>query len=124
MRAVVAQTDEPKWWERNAGPNMIDVHSTEDFISALSKAGDQLVIVEFYGTWCGSCRALFPKVGTHLIFSWFLREFRNGHLWHLICIHCSQCYVRFINVEDHESNFMEIFFRYPLGCYSKSLLKW
>ncbi|XP_078438972.1 thioredoxin-like 2, chloroplastic isoform X2 [Wolffia australiana] len=61
-RAVVAQTDEPKWWERNAGPNMIDIHSTEEFISALSKAEDRLVIVEFYGTWCGSCRALFPKL--------------------------------------------------------------
>ncbi|CAA7397276.1 unnamed protein product [Spirodela intermedia] len=62
VRAVVAQTDEPQWWEKNAGPNMIDVHSTEEFISALSNAGDQLVIVEFYGTWCGSCRALFPKL--------------------------------------------------------------
>lgn len=41
---------------------MIDIHSTEEFINALSQAGDKLVIVEFYGTWCGSCRALFPKV--------------------------------------------------------------
>lgn len=41
---------------------MIDIHSTQDFLHALSEAGDKLVIVEFYGTWCASCRALFPKV--------------------------------------------------------------
>ena len=43
---------------------MIDIHSTQEFLSALSEVGDRLVIVEFYGTWCASCRALFPKV-TH-----------------------------------------------------------
>lgn len=41
---------------------MVDIHSTQEFLSALSQAGDRLVIVEFYGTWCASCRALFPKV--------------------------------------------------------------
>ncbi|EEF48055.1 thioredoxin-like 2, chloroplastic [Ricinus communis] len=62
VHATVAETDQPKWWERNAGPNMIDIHSTQEFLSALSQAGDRLVIVEFYGTWCASCRALFPKL--------------------------------------------------------------
>ncbi|KZV20380.1 Atypical CYS HIS rich thioredoxin 2, partial [Dorcoceras hygrometricum] len=50
-----------KWWERDAGPNMKDIHSTQEFLSALSEAGDKLVIVEFYGTWCASCRAIFPR---------------------------------------------------------------
>lgn len=59
--ATVTRTGEPKWWERNAGPNMVDVHSTKEFLDALSQAGDRLVIVEFYGTWCASCKALFPK---------------------------------------------------------------
>lgn len=62
IHATVAETDQPKWWERNAGPNMIDIHSTDEFLSALSQAEDRLVIVEFYGTWCASCRALFPKL--------------------------------------------------------------
>ncbi|CAN1185589.1 Thioredoxin-like 2, chloroplastic [Linum perenne] len=62
VHATVAETDQPKWWERNSGPNMIDIHSTQEFLSALSEAGDRLVIVEFYGTWCASCRALFPKL--------------------------------------------------------------
>ncbi|KAI4379535.1 hypothetical protein MLD38_005816 [Melastoma candidum] len=59
---VETDQDQPKWWERNAGPNMIDIHSTQEFLSALSQAGDKLVIVEFYGSWCASCKALFPKL--------------------------------------------------------------
>ncbi|XP_017240278.1 thioredoxin-like 2, chloroplastic [Daucus carota subsp. sativus] len=62
VQATIAETDQPKWWEKTAGPNMIDIHSTQDFLNALSQAGERLVIVEFYGTWCGSCRALFPKL--------------------------------------------------------------
>ncbi|KAJ8766943.1 hypothetical protein K2173_011761 [Erythroxylum novogranatense] len=61
LHATVAETEQPKWWQKNAA-NMIDIHSTQEFLSALSQAGDGLVIVEFYGTWCASCRALFPKL--------------------------------------------------------------
>lgn len=61
---IVSQNEGPKWWERNAGKNMVDVHSTEEFLNQLSEAGDRLVIVEFYGTWCASCRALFPKLSS------------------------------------------------------------
>uniref|UniRef100_A0ACD5TQG9 Uncharacterized protein n=2 Tax=Avena sativa TaxID=4498 RepID=A0ACD5TQG9_AVESA len=61
--AIRSETGEqPKWWEKNAGANMIDIHSTQEFLDALRDAGDKLVIVEFYGTWCGSCRALFPRL--------------------------------------------------------------
>lgn len=62
VNALVAETERPNWWERTAAPNMIDIHSTQEFAHELSHAGDRLVIVEFYGTWCASCRALFPKV--------------------------------------------------------------
>ncbi|KAL1551652.1 thioredoxin-like 2, chloroplastic isoform X1 [Salvia divinorum] len=61
-RAAAAETDQPEWWEKNAGPNMIDINSTQEFVDALSQAGDRLVIVEFFGAWCASCRALFPKI--------------------------------------------------------------
>ncbi|XP_004513104.1 thioredoxin-like 2, chloroplastic [Cicer arietinum] len=59
--ATISETGQPKWWEKNA-PNMIDIHSTQEFLNALSQAGDRLVIVDFYGTWCASCRGLYPKL--------------------------------------------------------------
>ncbi|KAL0319376.1 UNVERIFIED_CONTAM: Thioredoxin-like 2, chloroplastic [Sesamum angustifolium] len=62
VHATASETDQPKWWEKNAGPNMIDIHSTQEFVDALGQAGDRLVIVEFFGSWCASCRALFPKI--------------------------------------------------------------
>ncbi|XP_051113793.1 thioredoxin-like 2, chloroplastic [Andrographis paniculata] len=62
IKAAVTETEQPKWWERNAGPNMIDIHSTQEFLNALSEAGERLVIIEVYGTWCASCRAIFPKL--------------------------------------------------------------
>ncbi|GJM94845.1 hypothetical protein PR202_ga11527 [Eleusine coracana subsp. coracana] len=46
--AVTESGDQPKWWEKNAAPNMIDIHSTQEFLDALRDAGDRLVIVEFY----------------------------------------------------------------------------
>ncbi|KAL5566917.1 hypothetical protein UlMin_030081 [Ulmus minor] len=61
VQAAIAETEQPKWWENNA-PNMIDIHSAQEFLSALSEVGDRLVIVEFYGTWCASYRVLFPKL--------------------------------------------------------------
>lgn len=86
VHAAIAETDQPKWWEKNAGPNMIDIHSTQEFLSALSQAGDRLVIVEFYGTWCASCRALFPKV----ILLWYLTSHSSFStiIRYFYCISC------------------------------------
>lgn len=77
----MTETSKPKWWEKNAGPNMIDIHSTQEFTTSLNEAGDRLVIVEFYGTWCASCRALFPKVNSRLSFFtiWKPFELQKGH---------------------------------------------
>ncbi|EPS64408.1 hypothetical protein M569_10377, partial [Genlisea aurea] len=60
--SAAAATDQPSWWEKNSGPNMIDIHSGQEFADALRQANDSLVIVDFFGTWCASCRALYPKI--------------------------------------------------------------
>uniref|UniRef100_A0A803Q3Y8 Thioredoxin domain-containing protein n=1 Tax=Cannabis sativa TaxID=3483 RepID=A0A803Q3Y8_CANSA len=51
-----------KWWEKGVQPNMKEVESAEDLVESLSKAGDKLVIVDFFSPGCGGCRALHPKV--------------------------------------------------------------
>lgn len=56
VHAVVAEDGDPTW-EKSPGPNMIDIHSMEQFIHALCETGNKL----FYGTWCASCRALYPR---------------------------------------------------------------
>jgi len=62
VQASTVNNEEVKWWEKSGGPNMHDICSTQEFLDALNQAGDKLVISEFYGTWCGSCRALYPKL--------------------------------------------------------------
>lgn len=58
------------WW--NKGPklnNLVDVHSTEEFVACLHEAANldkkngvsRLVCVEFFAGWCFACRSLHPK---------------------------------------------------------------
>ncbi|CAI5465456.1 unnamed protein product [Closterium sp. Yama58-4] len=62
VQASKVESDGENWWEKNMPPNMRDLNSTHEFVEALGEAGDKLVVVEFFGTWCGACRALYPKL--------------------------------------------------------------
>lgn len=43
-------------------PNMKEITGAEDLVESLSRAGDKLVVVDFFSPGCGGCKALHPKV--------------------------------------------------------------
>ncbi|CAO2838236.1 unnamed protein product [Amaranthus hypochondriacus] len=51
-----------RWWEKGLQPNMKEINSAEDLVDSLLKAGDQLVVVDFFSPGCGGCKALHPKI--------------------------------------------------------------
>lgn len=51
-----------RWWEKTLTPNIVEIHSAQEFVDTLLLAGDRLVIVDFYSPGCGGCKALHPKI--------------------------------------------------------------
>lgn len=61
MPAPVAPGAKTGWWEKETD-NMVTIKSIQHFVDLLASAGDKLVIVEFYGKWCGACKGVYPKL--------------------------------------------------------------
>ncbi|KAL4591764.1 hypothetical protein LXL04_004735 [Taraxacum kok-saghyz] len=51
-----------RWWEKNLQPNMKEITGAEDLVESLLRAGDKLVVVDFFSPGCGGCKALHPKI--------------------------------------------------------------
>ncbi|KAI3822749.1 hypothetical protein L1987_10346 [Smallanthus sonchifolius] len=51
-----------RWWEKGLQPNMKEITGAEDLVESLLKAGDKLVVVDFFSPGCGGCKALHPKL--------------------------------------------------------------
>eukprot|EP00249_Psilotum_nudum_P001827 c14527_g1_i1 orf=473-1207(-) len=62
IRSAAGPDDGVKWWKKDGGPNMLDINSPKELTDAVTAAGEKLVVIEFFASWCGSCRALYPKL--------------------------------------------------------------
>lgn len=62
VKAVVGYPASMAWWKKGNQPNMRDINSAQEFVDAITKAGEKLVMVDFYSVGCRSCKALHPKI--------------------------------------------------------------
>ncbi|MFT7559770.1 MAG: thiol-disulfide isomerase/thioredoxin [Flavobacteriales bacterium] len=57
------------WWRgrdipKSAAPNFIETTISGQHINLAEMSKDQLVVLYYWGTWCGACKATSPSVNT------------------------------------------------------------
>ncbi|KAL9243247.1 hypothetical protein vseg_017158 [Gypsophila vaccaria] len=61
-QATLCVSKSMRWWDKSLKPNMVEIHSAQQFVEALNNAAHRLVIVDFYSPGCGGCKSLHPKI--------------------------------------------------------------
>ncbi|XP_075099867.1 thioredoxin-like 1-2, chloroplastic isoform X1 [Nicotiana tabacum] len=51
-----------RWWEKTLKPNMVEINSAQQLVDSLLKAGNRLVIIDFFSPSCRGCKTLHPKI--------------------------------------------------------------
>ncbi|XP_050315069.1 thioredoxin-2 [Anthonomus grandis grandis] len=60
------------------------IKDKNDLDSKLSDAGDQLVVIDFFATWCGPCRMISPKLEE------LAKEYSNVHILKIDVDECEE----------------------------------
>ncbi|KAK9669216.1 hypothetical protein RND81_13G116400 [Saponaria officinalis] len=61
-QATLCVSKAMRWWDKSLKPNMVEIHSAQQFVDTIQSSGDRLVIVDFYSPGCGGCKSLHPKI--------------------------------------------------------------
>lgn len=104
VHATIDETNQPKWWEKTAAPNMVNnIHSTQEFLSALSEDIDRLVIVEFW-----HCLLFWVSDGNELLLNDHLFLFLYASLFLTVTLWgCLPCKIAEEHLLFFKVNFIE-----------------
>ncbi|CAG9464717.1 unnamed protein product [Pedinophyceae sp. YPF-701] len=60
-RTATGVAADDRWWDKDK-ELWTDVHTADDYWREINNSDKDLVIVDWYATWCQSCRMLYPRL--------------------------------------------------------------